>query len=240
MRRKRIALGTLSVIVVVAGVTALWLCAARRQYALDRQLIAALVKKDNKRTLALLDAGADPNTHYTPTPVPTLPELVKRFLHRSPPLVNASPTAFAIACGERWDNTITTIQWQLSQLGTEDDVSVVRAMLEHGAQVNGADKKGRTPLMAAVYLDRVGKVALLLEKGADVNARRGDGWTALRYAVFWHSDDKFLIRQLLAHRADPYSRDFIGITPLSYAQSMQRSDVVALLDQADVTGRRQP
>ena len=43
-------------------------------------------------------------------------------------------------------------------------------LLQKGAQVDGTDAKGATPLHAAVYRGRLGLVRLLLSHGADVNA----------------------------------------------------------------------
>ncbi len=52
------------------------------------------------------------------------------------------------------------------------DLKAVRLMLDHGADVNGFDPFGRTPLMYAAVSDvlPVEVVRLLIERGADVNA----------------------------------------------------------------------
>ncbi len=56
--------------------------------------------------------------------------------------------------------------------------------IDHGASVNTADVKGRTPLMFAANSDlmRVDAVKLLIERGADVNAKNQAGQTALDLA----------------------------------------------------------
>jgi len=53
------------------------------------------------------------------------------------------------------------------------DVSAVRLMLDHGADVNAFDPLGRTPLMYAAASDLLALdvVKLLIERGADVNAK---------------------------------------------------------------------
>jgi ankyrin repeat protein len=53
------------------------------------------------------------------------------------------------------------------------DVSTVRLMLDHGAEVNAFDPLGRTPLMYAAASDLLDLdvVKLLVERGADVNAK---------------------------------------------------------------------
>jgi hypothetical protein len=75
----------LLLLAALIGGTGLWLRAQQRQYALNRALIAALVKGDTRLALTLVNEGADPNTPYNPTPVPSLLELVKQLFHRSPP-----------------------------------------------------------------------------------------------------------------------------------------------------------
>jgi ankyrin repeat protein len=78
----------------------------------------------------------------------------------------------------------------LQQVAVLDNPSLIRLMLEHGADVNAADPTGRTPLMYAAVSDLLPaeQVKLLIEKGANVNARSehprsGDsGLTALDLA----------------------------------------------------------
>src|SRR5689334_4539956 len=85
MHRRPAALLTLILLAGVVLACGLWLRAERRQYALNRQLIAALVKGDSKQALALVNAGADPNTRVKPSPMPTLLQSVKLLLYRSQP-----------------------------------------------------------------------------------------------------------------------------------------------------------
>ena len=62
-RRLQRLVAVLSTIGLLAiGVAVLGLQARQRQYALDRRLIAALVKNDAEQGLDLVNAGADPNT----------------------------------------------------------------------------------------------------------------------------------------------------------------------------------
>ena len=97
-RRSLLLLFVLSALLLIAA-GGLWLRQAKRQYALNRQLIDALVHGDFKQALALVNAGADPNTRSTPPPAPTFKLLLHQLLHRSPVPVNNSPTAFIMACG---------------------------------------------------------------------------------------------------------------------------------------------
>jgi ankyrin repeat protein len=63
----------------------------------------------------------------------------------------------------------------LANIAALGDVSAVRLMLDHGADVNAVDPLGRTALMYAASSDLVplDVVKLLVEHGADVNAKDG-------------------------------------------------------------------
>jgi ankyrin repeat protein len=67
-------------------------------------------------------------------------------------------------------DTYTAALGVLSYLG---DVSLVRLAMDHGADVNRADPRGRTPLMYAAISDfmPVDVARLLIERGADLNAK---------------------------------------------------------------------
>ena len=58
-------------------------------------------------------------------------------------------------------------------------LSVVKAALENGADVNAKTNDGWTALMYASYKKPIDVAKLLIENGADVNAKTNDGWTAL-------------------------------------------------------------
>jgi ankyrin repeat protein len=60
---------------------------------------------------------------------------------------------------------------------------VIESLIARGANVNGANKHGSTPLHVAAYNQQPGAVALLVGHGADVNARNEVGWTPLHKAM---------------------------------------------------------
>ncbi|XP_071441721.1 uncharacterized protein [Hetaerina americana] len=94
-----------------------------------------------------------------------------------------------------------------------DDIKDLRTFLSYGAQVNGLDENGCTPLMYAVEHDRGMKfVRELLKYGADVNKQNYEGDTALNIAV---RKGDFLstaavIHKLLEHGADINIRNSVG------------------------------
>jgi hypothetical protein len=216
---------TVILLLLVAGVVGLWLRSQQRQYALNRQLIAALVKGDDKQAFALVNEGADPNTRYTPTPVPSLLQQARQLLHRSASPVNNSPTALLIACGAPFDFS-SSVPASL-QYNRPDAPQLVRAMLRHRANVSVPDSIGWMPLMWAVCAKRRDTVSVLLAYGANVNTTDDDGSTVLEAAA---SDNSFhIVRLLLEHGANPNVAGAKGHTPLMDAQLWHNPDLIALL-----------
>jgi hypothetical protein len=213
LKGKRVALIMLFVVALLIVSVGLWLRARQRQYALNRQLIAALVNYDDKQALALVNAGADPNTRFEPTPVPSLLQLVRQLLRRSPPPVNDSETALSIACGEVQHAEDATNDAQIQR---PDNAPLVQAMLIHGATVNVADGDGNTPLMWAALSNRLNSMRLLLDHEAEVNAKAKDGTTTLEYAAMLRGNSD-MVRLLLKNGANANMQDKDGKTALNWA-----------------------
>jgi hypothetical protein len=66
---------------------------------------------------------------------------------------------------------------------------ILKAILEHGADVNLQDRTGRTALICAAAQDYSEGVKMLLEAGAAVNICTNTGLTALRHAVASGADE---------------------------------------------------
>ncbi|XP_071441143.1 85/88 kDa calcium-independent phospholipase A2-like [Hetaerina americana] len=96
------------------------------------------------------------------------------------------------------------------------DVDIARMLLLQGAQVDGQDVKGCTPLMnAVVNCKRVEFFRELLKHGADVNKQNWEGDTALHIAVrnrhFSYTGS--IIKELLEHGADINIRNMFCSMP---------------------------
>ncbi len=68
-------------------------------------------------------------------------------------------------------------------------LDLMKALLDHGADVNARDAQGRTALMWAAYLNHADAVRLLLRRGADAGLKDGRGQTALSVARAVHATD---------------------------------------------------
>ena len=121
--------------------------------------------------------------------------------------------------------TIFTHQWLYEPGATpflraaqSGDLTLLRLLLEHGADPTLPTTNGTTPLMVASGIgwvegvtyewsedDTLATVRLLLELGADVNAADRDGRTALHGAA--HKGRNDVVRVLVDHGADLAARD---------------------------------
>lgn len=64
-----------------------------------------------------------------------------------------------------------TINEQLISAAEQGDTPTVMKLLSNGADINGRDARGRTPVMAATHGNRVTTVKALIQAGADINLR---------------------------------------------------------------------
>ncbi|XP_048217249.1 putative ankyrin repeat domain-containing protein 26-like protein [Perognathus longimembris pacificus] len=108
------------------------------------------------------------------------------------------------------------------------DAARVRKLLVRGkADVNAADRHGRTALHFACAYGHPKVVALLLRRGCDIDAVDSDCNTALMKATQCQQEDCVCI--LLEHGADPNRKDACGKTALQQAVSMGNIRIAAKL-----------
>lgn len=94
--------------------------------------------------------------------------------------------------------------------------AMVVVLLERGAQVNGKDEDGWTPLLWSAWSGMPKVVETLLNKGADVNAADRQGNTALIIAARRGLDG--IVEALLAKGADKRMANRTGLTALTAAE----------------------
>jgi uncharacterized protein len=130
------------------------------------------------------------------------------------------------------------------------DVTLMRFLLEHGADPNIGTNDGATPLMAAAGINWVvaqtfsrsdkeylEAATLCLERGADVNAVNSQGFTAMHGAANRGFDA--MIKLLAEHGAKLDVKDKQGRTPMTFAEGVflavqppvRKPGTIALLQQ---------
>ena len=98
-----------------------------------------------------------------------------------------------------------------------DDLTVIKKLLDSGADVNVRDTDGISPLhLAASNNENPEIIKALIEAGADANARNVNGFTPLHFAA-GHNKNPDVITALLKGNADGTARDINGNTPFQYA-----------------------
>ena len=109
--------------------------------------------------------------------------------------------------------------WVLHQAAQfTSNPTIVRLLLQAGADPNAPDDSGLTPLHAGAWNSNPMVVSHLLDAGADLNARENDGYTALHYAAAQSGNGR-VVKALLDRGADPLAESNDGRTPLHSALS---------------------
>jgi ankyrin repeat protein len=108
----------------------------------------------------------------------------------------------------------------------ENNLSELKALLDHGGSASVADDRGITALMFAAEVGSLDAMRLLIARGVDVNAQNAFGSTAL----MWSVSDPAKVRLLLDHGADVNTTARSGRTALIIAAFTNPSaEVVKLL-----------
>ena len=94
--------------------------------------------------------------------------------------------------------------------------TIVRLLLQAGADPNAPDDNGLTPLHAGAWNSNPMVVSHLLDAGSDLNARENDGYTVLHYAAAQNGNSR-VIKVLLDRGANPLAESNDGRIPLHSA-----------------------
>jgi Ankyrin repeats (3 copies) len=105
--------------------------------------------------------------------------------------------------------------------------NVAEFLLDHGANVNGADGLKQTPLHTAADRGSDDVAKILIDRGADIDARDSLGATPLQYAAL--RGHKTVVELLIARGAIVNAQTLTGKTALHLAATAGHTDVVALL-----------
>ena len=241
-----------------------------------RPLVAAITNNHIELAMFLLDKGADPNAadnFYKRTPLfaavemrnpdftrdtaPPVPDkrdpmdLIKTLLAKGAnpnARVNTTPFRGFYQVSANWVNFDG--QTAFIRAALSGDVTLMRLLLEHGADPNMATNEGSTALMAAAGVNWVvaqtfsrsdneylEAARLCLEKGADVNAVNSQGFTAMHGATNRGFDA--MVKLLAEHGSRLDVKDKQNRTPMTFAEGVflavqppvRKPTTIALLEQ---------
>ncbi|CAG4999495.1 hypothetical protein DYBT9275_02241 [Dyadobacter sp. CECT 9275] len=108
---------------------------------------------------------------------------------------------------------------------------IVKLLLEAGADVRAVDPGMKaTALHAAAYAGRTEAARLLIEYHIDINKQGPyNGYTALHDAIW--QDNVEIVKLLLAANADLHLLSNDGKSPLDFARSKNRKEIIGLIQQ---------
>ncbi|WP_419804428.1 ankyrin repeat domain-containing protein [Terriglobus sp.] len=195
---------------------------------LDKKLFAALRKGNTAGIQVLLDQGAHVNARdgangVTPlveaaahTDLPTVKLLLQRGADVNAHAADDEEPLSAALIGPS------------SVLVPEAVIATVQLLIDHGADVQFAGTRGKTPLMWATGRESLlPALTLLLGKGARSDTRDDAGDTALAWSA--KNLQPPAMSALLAHGAQVNTRNNKGITPLMIAARTGNLPIIKLL-----------
>ena len=133
-------------------------------------------------------------------------------------LNNEGKTAFALAVDNGHLHLLDLLHLGnvLHRAARVDDIHGMKTCLAEGANVNGRDQNGWTPLHRAAFKGRVESVKLLLNNGAQVDVVDDAGYTPLHCAVEMRHVQVALA--LIAHGAKANVKSLKGVVPLNFGR----------------------
>ena len=169
----------------------------------DLRLPTAAMNRDLDTVRALLEQGADANTHGL-YDTPALHWLVR--------IDELETVRLLLKAGADPNNLTGNGVSPLSLAIAEGNPAMVELLLESGAVANALEASGETLLMSAAAVGVVGTAQALLDHGATVDASDAEyAQTALMIAAREGHED--IVALLLSKGANPNAATAIGATP---------------------------
>lgn len=112
----------------------------------------------------------------------------------------------------------------------ENQMDILKFLIEEGCDLNRGDADGLTPLHGAAIYNNHGAAKALLEAGAQPDIEDKYGNTPLSRAVHSYGDDLSVISLLLRYGADPLHKNKFGVNPYELAEKRGDADVVRAFD----------
>ena len=179
-------------------------------------LHVAISEQNDDSVSALCALGADKNIPDVYGRTPLLVGLTDRDCYAVHALLDAGADVnLRQSVGDNDLSPLELVVINPGWIGLED-------LLQHGADVNAADSKGRTILHEVAFRNQDREIDLLVRAGADVHAPDKNGQMPIHYAA--NILGISAARALLSHGARVNARDSGGLTPLHLAAGVSRDD----------------
>ncbi|OHD57239.1 MAG: hypothetical protein A2Y33_14810 [Spirochaetes bacterium GWF1_51_8] len=116
----------------------------------------------------------------------------------------------------------------LHTASVNDDLDMVKMLVENGAEIDAADGAGRTALFNACAIGNLDMVKYLVGHNAAITVRETvNGTYIIHEACYWDNID--VVKYLLYVGINKNLKDFKGNTPFKYAVKGENLDIVKLL-----------
>lgn len=124
-------------------------------------------------------------------------------------------------------NNAEAAAMQLIRAAATGDCTEVQKLLRQGIDVNGADKTGLTPAMAAAYEGKEDALQLILDSKYAVDTKDASGYTALMFAC--NAGYSGCAKQLIDNGSSVNVQANDGSTPIMFAAQHGHNEVIRIL-----------
>ncbi|KAJ9263074.1 hypothetical protein DTO195F2_3052 [Paecilomyces variotii] len=189
-------------------------------------LMQEIAEGDEKSVLRLLQHGADVNAASPSNLTPLVfaafaghTQIVNMLLEYGAHIEAREHKANFAALNAATDN---------------NNLAVVKLLVEKGAYIDPASLDGMTPLLLAVSKGNIEIAKFLIEHGANMNAQNDSGYTPLMLAIEKHETS--IASELLRRGCDVNAKDRSGLTAFDWARNTGKEDCLALLESTHSQG----
>lgn len=117
-----------------------------------------------------------------------------------------------------------------------DRKEATTVLVDRNANLNIQDNSGNTALIIACASGKAAEISILLDRFADVNIQNRNGQTALLAAVI--NGQLEAVKALLSHNAQANIADNQHKTAFDYAKNLRSTDILNLLNMAQVSAQQ--
>jgi ankyrin repeat protein len=121
----------------------------------------------------------------------------------------------------------------LLKAALDDDVNSAKEALKKGADINGQDDIGYTPLQVAMIADSEKMIHFLIVEGANVNVRNKEGLTPLMLVAKAKLNLEYAHLIVDPGASDPDSKNKQGKTALDFAKESEYKELIDYLEGAE-------